>query len=331
MRDGYGQIKVIGTFPLSGVTKAYLYWHCGSPLEEETGKTLKLNGITITGTNIGISAVNNRYNSPVTNTQAYRADVTATIKSSSRTFNLSDFGQFNAGGASLILFYSDGISSNNRNIVILNGNDSNRGTFRGYPGNPNSPVDLHGWDVFLSGANYTTGKVNITMHVADGDMWPDGALYLNGIDIGDQLFNGTTVPGGTSTMGSYWNILPLEVSSHLSPGINPLRIQMPYYDDDVLGLVVLVFNFPKGAAPVKVIKAPFDLKTVRLYDSEGQIARAASVILGTSTFDVTQVDLSTLRLNGVPFEIARIRDVSADGVKDLDLSLRTETIGCGSG
>ncbi|WP_069660270.1 DUF3344 domain-containing protein [Arcticibacter eurypsychrophilus] len=326
LRDGYGQIRVIGTFPLSGVNKAYLYWHGGSPAQEETGKTLKVNGITITGTNIGISAGTDEYNSSVTNTQAYRADVTALIKSSSsssRTFNLSDFGRMNAGGASLILFYSDGISSNNRDIVIFNGNDTNDNTFQGYPNNPNSPVDLTGWDVFLSGANYTTGKVNITMHVANGDKWPDGALYLNGIDIGDQLFNGTTVPGGTSAMGSYWDILPLEVSSYLSPGINPLRVQMPDYYDDVMNLVVLVFNFPKGAAPVKVIKVPFDLKPISTYDPGGQIVRATSVILGTSTFNVTQVDLSTLRLNGVPFETSSIRDISGDGVKDLELIFRT--------
>ncbi|WP_069661239.1 hypothetical protein [Arcticibacter eurypsychrophilus] len=347
--DGIGQIKVLGTFSLSSVTKAYLYWHGNSRIAAEVGKTIKLNTSSISGTNIGITGTNNGPNgipSNEVNTQAYRAEVTNLVKSSSsRIFTVSNFGQMIADGASLILFYSDGDSNNNRDIVLFNGNDSNRRQLPGFPGLPNAPLDHTGWDVVLSGVKYTWGKINVTMHVADGQFLEDGGMFLNNQKFGYNVFDGITVPGGTPTSGARWDIKPKEVSEYFIGGTDYLHLTMPDDVDDWLSLVVVVFNLPKGAAPGKIIKVPFDYRPLVCPNlTEGFIAGFdETAILGTSTFNVNEVDLTSIKLNGIPIEKSSIRDISApykgtvsgcgtcsnlpaDGIKDLVMSFNRRQV-----
>ena len=355
LRDiGYAQIRVIGTFPLSSVYKAFLYWHGNSTIVEEVGKTMKFNTNTITGTNIGITAPNNGGDSGPeyeVNTQAYRADVTALVKAStSRYFKVSDFGKMNPDGASLVLFYQDGDNSNNRDIVLYDGNDYN-GEFPGYPGNPNAPFDPLGWDINLSGINYTSGKVIMTMHVADGQYYHDGTMFLNGVEMNSRtLFEGNTVPGAIpGVVSARWDIKQFDLGYWLRPDVKSLHVTLDDYFDDQLSLVVVVFNLPKGVAPVNTIQVPFDYRPLRCPNTLRTSSSAEeAAILGTSTFDVNKVDLSSVKLNGIPFKKSRIIDKSApfsgtisdcstcsalpaDGIKDLeflfDSQLLLKTLG----
>lgn len=345
LTDGAGEIRVTGTFPLSSVTKAYLYWHGESRVAEDVGKYIYFNEETVTGTSIGVTRINNGPDYPPfpvqVQSRTYRADVTDRIKETEwRTFIIRNFQRLTADGASLILFYSDGNSNNNRDIVLFNGNDSNFQTFRSYPLNPNAALDLKGWDVVLPGVNYTSGKVNISMHVADGQDAEEGIIKVNGGANLRNLFRGRSVPGEITPMSVRYDVVPIEVSAFLRQGIHPIRLTLLDYSQmaDKLNLVAVVFNLPKGAAPAKIINVPFDFKPLscpnkQSFDYPGTQKAA---ILGTATFNVNQIDRSSLELNGLPIKTTSIRDVAApysgtvsncsacsslpaDGIKDLEL------------
>ena len=55
-------------------------------------------------------------------------------------------------------FFDDGDDSNNRDVVLFHGNDSNIA----------NPFDADGWDVTLPGINYDTGAARMELHVSDG-------------------------------------------------------------------------------------------------------------------------------------------------------------------
>ncbi|WP_069660272.1 hypothetical protein [Arcticibacter eurypsychrophilus] len=350
---GSNEIKVPGTFPLRNVTRAYLYWHINSTGWEYRAN-LNFNGYsiypsvipgTILGTTIGIAGPNNGADGRITNelfTLVYRADVTDAVKAaSSRIFKFRGFGteyedESNPVGASLVIFYSDGDPNNNRDIVLFDGNDSNKG-FAGFPGNPNAPFDPEGWDVLLSGLNYTTGKGIMTMHVADGQQWEDGNLFLNSQKIASgSIFSGNTVPGATATSSARWDIKPIDITPWLRPDVKSLHVTLDKYVDDLLSLVIVVFNLPKGAAPVSAIQVPFDYRPLNCPNTLRTSSSAEeAAIMGSSTFDVSKVDLSTVKLNGIPFKKSRVIDKSApfkgdvtscstcsnlapDGIKDLE-------------
>jgi hypothetical protein len=129
-------------------------------------------------------------------------------------------------------------------VVIFDGNDSNI-AFAGIPGNPNAPADPQGWDVLLSGINYTAGTANIQLHVGDGQAFADAALLVNATQLvpeGD-VFQGATQPGGL-----LWDIKSYDVTSFLSPGTNSLNLTTDVVSD-CLGLIVALIDLPAGAAP----------------------------------------------------------------------------------
>ncbi|EOR93856.1 hypothetical protein ADIARSV_2993 [Arcticibacter svalbardensis MN12-7] len=347
LTDGAGEIRVTGTFPLSSVTKAYLYWHGESRVTEtkNVGDVIYFDEDNFRGTCIGVTSINDGPDYPPFPVQVqsltYRLDVTDRVKETiGRTFKIREFGRLNADGASLILFYQDGNSNNNRDIVLFNGNDSNFKTFRRYPLNPKAALDLKGWDVVLPGVNYTSGKVNISMHVADGQDAEEGIVQVNGGANLRNLFRGRSVPGEVTPMSVRYDIVPIEVSAYLRQGIHPIRLTLLNYSQmtDKLNLVAVVFNLPKGAAPANIINVPFDFKPVscpnkQSFDYPGTQKAA---ILGTGTFNVNQIDRSSLELNGLPIKTTTIRDVAApysgtvsncstcssfpaDGIKDLEL------------
>lgn len=337
LRDvGNGQIRVTGTFPLANVTKAYLYWNGVTNAQEEDPKWVTFNSTRMEGINIGISSSNCW---PYYNSRSHRADVTDIVKSAtSRTFTFSaqPLSDLNPNGASLILFYSDGTSSNNRDIILYEGNEAIT-YFPGYPRIPNAPEDATGWNFTLSGINYTSGKVMMSLHVADGQAAEDGPLVINGIglpgaQVTSHLFDGKSVPGGL-----YWDVVPIDITPSLSRGISSINVASSDFED-CYSLVVAVFNFPRGVVlPPSPVKVNFDYRPLRCPNTllaSGNGAEEAA-ILGTSTFDINQVDLSSVKLNGIPFKKSRIIDKTApyagtvsdcstcstlppDGVKDLE-------------
>jgi|GEM_PF-2048442 len=250
MRDvGNGQIVIGG---INGpVTRAYLYWHGVTNNTNNVGFSITVNSATIIGTSIGISDNNCwGYN----NSQAYRADVTPLVLGiGNGTYNLSGFGDLNPNGASLIVFFNDGTTSNNRDVVIFDGNDSNI-PFAGIPSNPDAPADPAGWNVLLSGINYTSGTANIQMHVADGQAFSDDGVSINSnvlIPAGAN-WEGNTVPGannGPANNGRLWDIRTFNVTTFLSPGPNTLNLTSGT-GSDCLGLIVAMIDLPAGAAPI---------------------------------------------------------------------------------
>ena len=250
---GSGNINLSG---VSGtVTKAYLYWHGPTNSSDPNANASVTvtnpagNQFPVTGTNIGFSNDNCW---GFINSQAYRADVTsavAAVGGGNGNYILSGFGASisnpgaNTNGASLIVFFDDGNPSNNRDVVLFHGNDSNiTNTF-----------DANGWNVTLPGINYTSGAAEIQLHVADGQTLNDDALILNGNTLAPAgaIFQGDSVPSannGPGNNGSLWDIKTYDVTSFLSPGSNTLTLTSGVADD-CLALVVAAVVLPAGAAP----------------------------------------------------------------------------------
>ena len=246
---GFGGMRGIGDgeITLSGVsgtvTEALLYWHGPTNSDDATANAdVTFAGTDITGTNIGFSD-NNCWG--FQNSQAYRADVTSLVTGDA-VYSLSNFLGTSAdiNGASLIAFFDDGDDTNNRDVVLFHGNDSNI---------PN-PFDADGWNVTLPGINYDTGSANMELHVSDGQTFSDDALTLNGaitLVSSGPVFDGDSVPNGPSaagTGGGLWDIKSFDVTSALTPGDNTLTLTTGL-SSDCLSLIVAAVDLPGGAAP----------------------------------------------------------------------------------
>jgi MYXO-CTERM domain-containing protein len=252
---GFGAMRGVGTgtITLAGVsgtvTHAYLYWHGPTNSSDPLANASVLfAGTSILGTNIGFSADNNW---GFTNSQAYRADVTSLVGGNG-AYSLANFTKagVEVNGASLLVFFDDGNSANNRDVVLFNGNDSNA---------PNS-FDADGWNVSLPGINYTSGTAAVTMTVSDGQDFVDDALKVNGTTVAGPgaVFDGTTTPrnpGGPVGNGALWDVRSFDVTSFLSPGSNTLTVTTGV-NNDYLSLVALAIDLPAGAAPPPPIPEP---------------------------------------------------------------------------
>ena len=253
---GYGGMRTIGTgtIHLTGVsgtvTKALLYWHGPTDSTDPSANaSVTFAGTPITGTNIGFSDDNCW---DYANSQAYRADVTSLVTGNG-DYALANFikeGVADINGASLIVFFDDGDDTNNRDVVLFDGNDSNI---------PNI-YDADGWNVTLSGINYASGTASIDLHVSDGQSYPDDALILNGntLAAAGAVFQGLSVSNGASagqTNGGLWDIKPYDVAAYLTPGPNTLTLTTGV-NSDCLSLVVAAVNLPAGAAPEQPTATP---------------------------------------------------------------------------
>jgi hypothetical protein len=233
---GAGSIVLSG---LSGtVTRAYLYWHGPTNATDpafNAGMTFA--GSAITGSSLGFSDDNSWAQA---NSQAYRADVTSLV-SNNGSYAVSGLSPNNSNGAQLIVFFNDGNSANNRDVVLFDGNDGNF---------PNA-FDLEGWNASLVGINYTSGGARMVLGVSDGqDFEPldDGSFRVNGVLInpGGDFFDGTTVPntaGTTVANGALWDIVTTDVTSLLSPGHNTLTLELDAFDD-ALSLISVAIDLP---------------------------------------------------------------------------------------
>jgi hypothetical protein len=306
LRDkGNGTINLPNTFSYASVTHAYLYWAGLVDRPSFAGQQINVNSSKVTGVRIGIS-FDQSYS------LVYRADITTLLRSSSgRTLNLSGFGNLNPNGASIVVFYKDGNNSNNRDVVLFDGNDTNGG-FDGIPGIPEAARDEFGWNVPLSGVNYTTGSAYLQLHVSDGNpIQRDGGMFFfekgSIVPLG-HVFSGTSVPGG-----GLWDIKDFKINSNLTQGINNLRLRMPLYED-YLDLIVTVFNLPAGSAPPSQnVLVPLDIRPDQCPNtficSENGLVTVA--IPGSSKIDVSTIDLPSLSINGIAPESSVVQDITS--------------------
>jgi len=173
------------------------------------------------------------------------------------TYSLRDFRKTNdsgtvadINGVALIVFFDDGNSSNDRNIVLWNGNDSNQ---------PSSFDGDFAWDETISGVQYPGGSASLDMVVGDGQSFDDGDLSVNGtvVGVGPAVFQGATGPNYSGNpngvTGSLWDVKSFNLTSVLSPGSNNLHITSPAVGD-ALSLVVAIANVPASAQPI--LQAP---------------------------------------------------------------------------
>jgi hypothetical protein len=233
--NGTGSIIVSG---ITGtVTRALLYWN--GPTNTTTASAnaaVTFNGTAVVGTNIGVASDNNW---GFLNSQSYKADVTSLV-SGNGTYSLADFlkpGVADINGVALVVFYDDGNSSNDRNVVVWNGNDSNVTLGPPYTSDP--------WDQTLAGVPYPgSGSGSLDLVVADGQsIFNDDALVLNGATLvpAGAIFSGDSTP--PFTPGSLWDIKSFDVTSFLQSGSNLLHLTTGV-NTDYLSLVVALANMP---------------------------------------------------------------------------------------
>jgi hypothetical protein len=251
--DGTGTLAVSG---ITGtVTRALLVWH--GPTNSTSGAVnaaVTFNGTPITGANIGNSDNNCWTN--FANSRAYLADVTSFVGGNGN-YALSGFikGAYpgpdaDVNGASLLVFYNDGNTTNNRDIVVFVGNDSNQA----------SGFDLPGWNVTLAGVRYTPGTATLRLLVSDGQSFADPEpVLVNGTVVfpASQIFDGISLPAygpSASTLnGGLWDHKSADITPSLAPGASTLTLTSAPINPEVadcLSLVATVFDLPAGAAPL---------------------------------------------------------------------------------
>ncbi|MBM2826085.1 MAG: hypothetical protein HW403_149 [Dehalococcoidia bacterium] len=180
------------------------------------------------------------------------------LVSGNGTYTLSNFtklsNSINVNGVSLLVFFNDGVTANNRDIVIFDGNDSNI----------SNPYDADNWNITLAGITYTSGTASMQLHVGDGQPYGDDAVILNAstlvptdFDTVDGVFDGTTAqdPNAADPYLRLWDINSFNITSFLSPGPNTLTMSTGVYSD-CLALVVAVIDLPAGAAPEQPTPTP---------------------------------------------------------------------------
>ncbi|EPR42156.1 variant PEP-CTERM exosortase signal [Desulfovibrio sp. X2] len=238
-----------GTITVSGVSgtfdQSYLWWHGPTnSTDPNANADVTVNGSAVTGTNIGFSQDNFW---GFDNSQAYRAN-TSSIINGNGAYDLTNFTKgpdIQVNGAATAVFFNDGVSANNRDIVIFNGNDSNFA----------SSYDPAGWDLTLNGIDYSGGTALLTLFVSDGQNFgtdDDGTLRINGTFLATGgLFQGDSLPGGTGPTGNgnLFDIKTYDITSYLSMGLNNLNLTLDAGFNDALSSVVAFINLPAGAAP----------------------------------------------------------------------------------
>ncbi len=243
MRNGTGSASLALSGVSGTVTQAYLYWH-GPSNVSPTGpgnSAVSFAGTDITGTFLGASSDNCW---GFQNSLAYRADVTSLI-SGNGAYALANFikPDVEINGVSLIVFFDDGDDTNNRDVVMFDGNDSNI----------DNPFDAPGWNITLAGINYSSGDANAQFHVGDGQTFPDDRLLANGVEIAPagSVFDGVFAQDGGSGFpgnGLLWDIRSFSVTSLLSPGLNTLNVTTGTASD-CLACMLIAIDLPAGAAP----------------------------------------------------------------------------------
>lgn len=307
---------------ISGTVKqAYLYWQgpINSPTPGGAGYLL-LNNQTVKGTDIGISG-NNCWPG-FQFSQGFRADVTSFITGNG-TYSLSTFSPLaqEVEGASLIVFFDDGIATNNSDVLVFDGNDSS--TPNGY--------DSDGWKFFLSGLAYTASNaVSLQMHVADAQDLYDGAIQIDGtvLRAAGPTFSGTSVPvpvtyNFTKFAGALWDVQSFDISPFLTPGPNTLLITSQQ-KVDCISLILAVAS-QKTVAGSTNPPPGTNINHAPTISGSAPITVEANIISGgtspTLTVHVTDIDADKLivswQIDGGLERVDRVLPTGSNTVADL--------------
>jgi len=240
---GWGVIRLNGVN--GAVREAWLYWHGPtSALEPAANATLTLHGMPVRGELIGTTS---DLCWGFERSEAYRADVTSIVavfgNGDYRIAGLRADSLVNSNGASLVVFFDDGVSLDDRDVLLFDGND----------GNVVNDYDPNGWDMSVTGFAYTHGTARLELHVSDGQVYADPALYLDSwlLAPGGALFQGTSVPSankGPNGTGSLWDIRAFDVSSYLAGPPDHLHL-LSGSSGDCVALVAALVDLPAHAAP----------------------------------------------------------------------------------
>ena len=239
---GSGVINVTGV--TGPVTQSYTYWAGPTDSTDPNfNASATINGASVTGTNIGFSQDNYW---GFDNSQAYRADTSSVINGNG-SYTISGLDP-NTNGAGSLVFFNDGNSANNRDVVIFDGNDANFA----------STYDPAGWNLSLDGINYTSGAAYITFMVSDGQDFgsnDDGTIEINGVPlVSGGIFQGNSLccGAGPTGNGNLWDIKTFDITSFLTPGVNNLNVTLGPGFDDAIADIVAAVDLPAGAAPPPV-------------------------------------------------------------------------------
>ena len=246
------------------ITKAYLYWHGPTnSADPNANASMNVGETPVTGTNIGFSDDNNW---SFANSQAYRADVTSLINAGQFTYVLSGFRNdlavvtngANTNGASLIVFFDDGDANNNRDVLLLEGNDSDG----------DNVFDALGWNVAVSvplRSDYESDDAYVHLHVADSQHFQgqalDDELVLNGLStVPSEMFPGlptdqvSSANAGPDENGILWDIKRFDLAFRKPPRLSLTTAGGPFIfvdgqpvRNDFLSLVVVLVDLPAGS------------------------------------------------------------------------------------
>ncbi|HEY2773231.1 MAG TPA: hypothetical protein VGK20_04165 [Candidatus Binatia bacterium] len=247
-----------GTLTITGVTgpvhKAFLYWHGINTSSADAvydNATITFANTQVTGVSLGDSETNCWGPG---SSRAFFADVTSLVTGNG-AYGISglDAGTgHNGNGASLIVLFDDGNSTNNHDLVFFEGNDSDY-VQNGFPG------EVNGWAATLDNINYTGGTVVAQFHVSDGQSFTDDSVTFAGpvnsltIDDTTSLWDGNSVPNaGFSRAGtdSLWDIHTFDITgAFAAPGVQSLSLTGMLNTGDCHSLVVLMLDLKAGSAP----------------------------------------------------------------------------------
>lgn len=284
-----------GTIELSGlsgtVTRAYLYWegidwdnppaYTGGNYDYDEADIL-LDGEPLTGVRAAEKGFNNCWpaSPPLPPDQShsavlFRADVTAQVLAKGNgdylLAGLADGAGHSANGASLIVFYNDADSGNDRKLVLYDSMSSN-----------SDPEATEDRDLSLP-IDYAGGTAIVELHVADGQSnAADGemAVYISpglpssssanrmsfaAVIDGVGRWAGQTVPAmGFPRNGpnNLWDIRQFDVSGSLGkPQTYEAGIDLGIQGDCVSSLVELV-SLPADPQPTLIMPNPHDFGDV---------------------------------------------------------------------
>ena len=246
-----------GTIAVGGIAgpveQAFLYWHGIDNGQDGNydNADIFLDAVPVTGTAIG-TATTNCWNTG--NSVAYRADVTNLVvqNGSYQLSGLASQPGHSANGASLVVVYDDGDSSNDRDLAFFEGNDSSH---------PESfPGEDVGWHATLSPINYQGGVARMQVHMADGQDATDDSLTLETqagtLTIADnsQLWDGVSLPDAGNSRhprNGLYDIHDFDISTIFEPRPAPLTMDLDGMDNanDCLGLVLALVELDAGSLP----------------------------------------------------------------------------------
>jgi hypothetical protein len=320
--DGAGTVTLAG---VSGtVTKALLYWHGidnGGSGETYDASTITFAGSPVTGTSLG-DATTNCWGAG--SSRAYRADVTSLVAGNGAfaVSGLASSASEDANGLSLVVFFNDGNGTNNRDVVLFEGNDSVE-LQDPFPG------ETVGWHATLAGIAYTSGTATLQLHVGDGQAFADAPVFVTGglgaplqiPDTGTQFDGNSVASDGPSRAGSdgLWDIHSFDITSTLGAGTNTLNLDSDPLGD-CLSLVLAAVDLPAGAAPVEICGNGID------DNGNGQIDENCTSATTTTYTGVTTVQYSdAAALSGSLVDAAP----AAVPGKQLDFTVGTQSTSAG--